>query len=614
MSRKGRGASRPKRGHGRQPRGMEGRDPGREPRPDGRPGALADAVVGVLERRGRLTVVSPFFERGRPLAVEKTSDVRPGRLVLATLGRRSRGGARVARDLGDPANAAAVLEAHALHRGLARRFPPGVERSAAAAVERVLADDPAGGARHDLRALTTFTIDPASARDFDDAISAEPLGGARRRIWVHIADVSAYVRPGSPVDREAYLRGTSVYLPGLVEPMLPELLSNGACSLVPGEDRLAVSCEIELDGAEVISAAFCRSVIRSDLRLDYDRVDRIIAAGEALAEPFATALETARAAAAALAAAREQAGALAVLSSEPEFDFDRAGNVSAMRQSEQTESHRVIEQLMICANEAVARLLAARSVPTLYRVHERPAPEAAERLLAQLTSLGVPTPPAPDHITGQQAAELVADASQLVAQEIERRGGSGRAGLTSLVLRALKQARYDPANLGHAGLHLQAYCHFTSPIRRYPDLVCHRALLSAIGGGESAPHGGHRLAEAASWTSARERDAMVIERDADAITRAFLLERRLHEGELPAAFTAAEVVGLVGAGAFVRFGDGYEGFLAARQVGGDWFDLNEEGTVLLGASTGRSLRIGQRLSVSVRAVDPPRGRVELALA
>lgn len=614
MSRKGRGASRPKRGHGRQPRGMEGRDPDRGTRPDGRLAALPDAVVGVLERRGRLTVVVPFFDRGRPLAVEQTRDVRPGRLVLATLGRRSRGGARVARDLGDPGNARAVLEAHALQRGLARRFPAGVERAAAAAVERTLADDPAGGARRDLRSLTTFTIDPATARDYDDAISVEQLGGERRRIWVHIADVSAFVRPGSPVDREAYLRGTSVYLPGLVEPMLPEVLSNGACSLVPGEDRFAVSCEIELDGAEVSSTAFCRSLIRSGMRLDYDRVDRIIAGAETLAEPFAAALQTAREAAAALGAAREQAGALAVLSSEPEFTFDRAGNVRTMHQAEQTESHRVIEQLMICANEAVARLLAARSVPALYRVHERPAPEAAERLLAQLESLGVATPPASGQITRQQAAELIADASQLVAQEVERRGGAGRAGLTALVLRALKQARYDPANLGHAGLHSQAYCHFTSPIRRYPDLICHRALLSAIGAGESAPHGGNRLAEAATWTSARERDAMVIERDADAITRAFLLERRRDEGDLPGAFADGEVVGLVGAGAFVRFGDGYEGFLPARQLGGDWFDLNDEGTVLIGASSGRSLRIGQRLSVSVRGVDPPRGRVDLELA
>lgn len=614
MSRKGRGASRPKRGHGRQPRGMEGRDPERTARPDGRPAALPDAVVGVLERRGRLSVVVPFFEQGRPVAVEQARDVRPGRLVLATLGRRVRGGARVVRDLGDPGNARAVLEAHALHRGLARRFPPGVQRAAESAVEQTLAEDPAGAARRDLRSLTTFTIDPATARDFDDAISVEALGGERRRVWVHIADVSAFVRPGSPVDREAYLRGTSVYLPGLVEPMLPEALSNGACSLVPGEDRFAVSCEIELDGAEVVGAAFCRSLIRSGLRLDYDRVDRIFAGEEQLDEPFAEALRAARAAAAALGAAREQAGALAVLSSEPEFDFDRQGNVAAMKQAEQTESHRVIEHLMICANEAVARLLSARSVATLYRVHERPAPEAAERLLAQLDSLGVPTPPAPEHITAQQAAELVADASQFVAQEIERRHGAGRAGLTSLVLRALKQARYDPSNLGHAGLHSQAYCHFTSPIRRYPDLVCHRALLSTIGAGEAAPRGGHPLAEAATWTSSRERDAMVIERDADAIARAFLLERRREAGELPGVFAGAEVVGLVGAGAFVRFGDGYEGFLPARRVAGDWFELNEEGTVLSGAGTGRSLRIGQHLNVTVRGVDPPRGRVELDAA
>jgi ribonuclease R len=572
--------------------------------------------VGVLSKRGRFVTAEPLFERGRRLVVDPGPNARDGQLVLVREGVTGRGRskaakaarAKVVRVIGRPDVARDVIEALMYDRGLQRGFPPGVERAARDAVERVAGQDPAPS-RRDLRDLPTFTIDPVTAKDFDDAISAEALGGDRRRIWVHIADVSAYVRPGSAIDREAYRRGTSVYVPGAVEPMLPEVLSNGACSLVPGEDRLAVTVELDLDGATVERAAFYRSLIRSDERLDYDRVDRIFAGAERAEGVWAEPLAAARAASAALRAAREAAGALAVESVEPEFSFDRGGHVTHAEGSVQTESHQLIEHLMIAANEAVARLLADRGVPTLYRIHERPQPAAVERLLTQLETLGVPTPPAPEHLGPREAVDIVAEASQLVAQEVRRRGGVGRAGLTSLVLRALRQARYSPENRGHAGLHSTAYCHFTSPIRRYPDLIAHRALLSAVGGGEDPPRA-QTLDEAAEWTSNRERDAMQIERAADSVARAFLLERRLFDGTLDREFDG-EVVGLVGAGAFVAFGDGFEGFLPVRRLRGDWWELNEVGTLLEGTDSGRVVRIGDPLRVLVRSVDAPRGRVEL---
>ena len=590
---------------------MEG---GRERRPfvaDVGP-AVGDTLVGLLERRGRLNLVTPFFERARPIAVEKTGDAKHGQLVLASNGQRARGGARVLKVLGQPDNAAAVIEAHMLHRGLARRFPPGLERAAAEVAEQVAAEDPGEGVRHDLRPVTTFTIDPKTAKDFDDAISAEATADGWR-VWVHIADVSAYVRPGSPIDREAYLRATSVYVPGKVEPMLPEVLSNGACSLVPGEDRLAVTIEMEIEGEKVVRDKAYRSLIRSDVRLAYEDVDDIFSGTVAAPEVVDAPLAAARAASAALKARRDREGSLEVTSSEPEFDFTPDGSVAEMRAAEQTESHQLIEHLMIAANEAVARRLDAAKVPTLYRVHERPDPEAAERLLAQLSSLNIPTPVTGERVAPADAAGIVAEASRLVAQEVARHGGEGAAGLGSLVLRSLKQARYDPVNLGHAGLHSDAYCHFTSPIRRYPDLVCHRALLSKIGAGEHQPRGGSAMSEAALWTSARERDAMVIERSADDIAAAFLLEDRLAAGNLPEDFGRGEIVGLVGGGAFIRFGGGFEGFLAVRRIGGDWWDVNEEGTILQGASTGRTLRMGQVLDVRVLRVDAPRGRVDLDL-
>ncbi|MEA2276028.1 MAG: ribonuclease [Solirubrobacteraceae bacterium] len=558
--------------------------------------------VVLLEQRGRFLVGEPFFERGRRVTVERSRDAQPGRLALLRPGQRG-GRFKVERMLGRPDVARDVLEALMLDRGLRRGFPPGVERAAQA---EPIADVP----RRDLTDLPTFTIDPVTARDFDDAISCEVLGEDHWRVWVHIADVSAYVRPGGAVDREAYRRATSVYVPGAVEPMLPEALSADACSLRPGVDRLAVTVELELRGAETVKSAFYRSVIRSDERLDYDRVDRIFAGDEAAQEPWGEPLAVARAAASALEDRRRQRGALAIESVEPEFAFDRGGHVTEAVPSAQTESHRLIEHLMIAANEAVATVLSERAIPTLYRVHERPEPQAVLRLVAQLASLGVATPPVPEPMSQSQAAEIVAECSLLVDQHV-RRTGHGRAALTGLVLRALKQARYAPTNLGHAGLQSPRYTHFTSPIRRYPDLVAHRALLSSVGAGEDAPRASV-LEEAGEWTSARERDAMLIERDADDVARCFLLERDLYENGWATVYDG-EVTGLIPAGAFVTFGGGHQGLLPVRRLHGDWWELNEEGTILVGTRAGGAIRLGDPLTVAVRSVDAARGRVDLDL-
>jgi ribonuclease R len=595
-------------------------------------GASAGARVAVLARRGKFFVAEPFFGTGPRLVVSRDRQVSIGDLILVRpgTGRNGRAGGRatIARRLGRSDVARDVIEGLMLDRGLRRAFDPAVEHEARD-VSASVRDGDAGGPgsagagsagadsaappdRRDLRSLPTFTVDPATARDFDDAISAtEEEGDGRRRVWVHIADVSAYVRPGSLLDRDAYRRGTSVYVPGAVEPMLPKALSNNACSLVPGQDRMAVTVELSFDGDRVTQSAFYRSVIRSDERLDYGRVDQIFAGRERAAEGWGEGLACARAVASALAQRRAAQGALTLDSAEPEFEFDRQGNVVSIERIEQTESHRVIEHLMIAANEQVAKLLESRRVPTLFRVHERPDGAAAERLVEQLASLGVPTPPVPKgHLTPQQASEVIGEASQLIERWVGSTG-RGRRALTSLVLRSLKQAYYDGRNRGHAGLQLSSYCHFTSPIRRYPDLVCHRALLSAVGGDEPAPDRAW-VAEAGPWSSAREREAMSIERDADDIARCFLLERRLR-GTDPDEVLEGEVVGLAGAGAFVAFGPdgGFEGMLPVRLLRGDWWELNEEATMLVGTRGGATIRLGDSVEVRVGRIDAARGRVDL---
>ncbi len=557
-----------------------------------------------IERRGRFAVAEPLFERGPQMTLERGRvKLGSGDIALVDFGPR---GARALRALGSAERPRDVVEALLWDRGTRRGFPPALEDEARDAV--AAARELAAG-RRDLTDLPTFTVDPATARDFDDAVSAAAESD-RIRVWIHIADVSAHVLPGSRLDSEALRRGTSTYVPGAVEAMLPRVLSDDACSLIPGVDRLAVTAEILLTGrGEPRSASFYRSRIRSDARLDYDQLDEIFAARAEPPSQVKRPIELARRAAAVLAA-RRPVGSLEIESFEPEFAFDDDGQVIGAHSVYQTEAHKLIEHLMILTNERVAELCQRRGIPTVYRVHEQPDPQPIERLVEQLASLGVPTPPLPELFSPTEAGQLAGEISRLVAKESARRG-HGRDAYTSLVLRSLKQAYYSERNVGHAGLGSTAYAHFTSPIRRYPDLVAHRALLSAVGAGEEEPQD---VREAAWRSSERERDAAAVERDGDRVCASFLLGRELFERGWKRPLEG-EVSGVIGAGAFVRFGgelgDVYEGMLPVRLMRSDRYDLNETETALVGRRSGREIRLGDPISVRVDRIEAPRGRVDL---
>jgi ribonuclease R len=537
-------------------------------------------------RRGRLVVGEPYFTPGVPLVLESKGlgDLGPGDLAVVRTGR---GRAKVERALGSAARIENVLEALLVEKGARQEFEPHQP------------PEPRLDGRVDLRDLLTYTIDPDTAKDFDDALSFRREAGGIRA-WVHIADVSFFVGAGTPLDRGASRRAFSTYVPGSVAPMLPPELADDLCSLRPHRDRLCVTVEMPPAG----EPQFYRSTIRSDARLTYGEAQRREAPPAVLDQ-----LELNDRLAQDLRARRFARGALQVQTPEAVFEFDGSGGVAGARLEGEPHAHMLVEELMILANEHVAAFLASRNRDALYRVHDRPDPVAVEGLLAKLAELGVPTPPAPDHMTPQQAAQVAGETSRFVAQYVEQ-SGRGRFAFPGLVLRALKQARYDPKNLGHSGLASTAYCHFTSPIRRYPDLVVHRALLRELGLGDDPPADLHLLAEHASE---REREAAQLEYLADEICLAWLLERRLFELGWDEQW-AGEIVGVIGSGIFVRFGEVFEGFLPARRLHGEFFELNATGTALAGRTTGRSYRLGDAIGVRVESIARNEGKVELALA
>ena len=532
-----------------------------------------------------------------PLTLDKRGlgDVGPGELAVVRAGR---GRAKVEKALGPADRLPNVLEALLEHEGARTDFEP---------------HDPPPASldgRVDLREQVSFTIDPDTAQDFDDAIAVCREGDGYR-VWVHIADVSHFVPAGSPLDRGAAGRAFSLYVPGRVAPMLPPELSNDLCSLRPREDRPCVTVEVPFGASlELGEPAFYRSVIRSRARLTYGQAERILRGEEGTEPEITEALRLAETVALDLRCRRFARGALRVTTREVAFAFDEDGGVDRAWLASEPHAHMLVEELMILANEAVGGLLAGRRREALFRVHERPDPQAVLHLLAKLAALEVPTPPAPDRkrLTPGLAAKLAAETSERVSDYVER-SGRGTDAFPALVLRALKQARYDARNLGHSGLASPAYAHFTSPIRRHPDLVVHRALLRELGQGDDPVP--DELGELAEHCSAREREAAKVEYLADEICLAWLLDDTLFTRGWDEPWDG-EIIGAIGSGLFVRFGTVFEGFLPARRLAGEFFELNDTGTALVGRRSGRSFRLGDAVEVRVESIARNEGKVELA--
>ncbi len=446
-------------------------------------------IVGRYEADGRFGGhVVPFDRRVLHelfIPAGDAGDALPGLMVLAEITRppsaaRNPAG-RVLRTLGrieDPGVDLAVVMAK---YELPEAFPPEVEAEAARVPESVAAADIAG--RTDFRPWATVTVDPETARDHDDAISLDRLPNGHWLLAVHIADVAHYVPEGSLLDQEAYLRGTSVYFPARVVPMLPHALSSNICSLVDGQDRLTQSVVLELDGrGKVLKAEFHDGVIRSAARMSYQQVQAIVDGDPELRRRFAPLVELFERMdelAKLMRKRRYERGSLDFDLPEPKLVLGASGEMTGIVATERLDSMRTIEEFMLAANEAVAERLSKAGVGALYRIHEAPDPERAQEFSELAASLG--------YRLNTSAEELRPEDFQLVLRQIE--GKPEEKLISYLLLRTMKLARYHEENLGHFGLATDMYAHFTSPIRRYPDLVVHRALRTLRRGPDARGRG-----------------------------------------------------------------------------------------------------------------------------
>ena len=571
----------------------------------------AEQLVGTYQARrqggGTLRVHEDRITYPVEIPPARTGDAHDGDLVVAritrypTLHRNIE--AEVAAVLGPASDPRVETEAVIYRYGLPLTFPEPVAAAAAAMPRSVPAEALAG--RLDLREQLIVTIDGENARDFDDAVGITRRAGGFR-LWVSIADVAHYVAEGSALDQEALARGTSVYFPDRVIPMLPEALSNGICSLNPHVDRLTKTVRLDFDGdGRVEHTEFHNSVIRSAARLTYTDVKRILVDGAPEVRSRHTALtgmlEELERLCRLLMRRRHARGSIDFDLPEAEVILDLTGRPEAIIRAERHIGHQIIEECMLAANEAVAHHLIRHKVPLLHRVHEAPAPDAVTELARFVAGFGLHVTAAPDAVAPRDFQRLLA----AVAGRPEERL------INTVLLRSMKQARYAAEPLGHFGLAATAYTHFTSPIRRYPDLVVHRLLGESLQGRMSAERTNAwatRLSAIAEATSRRERVAMDAEREVIELKKIQFMQDKIGL-ELPGYISGVQPFGC-----FVELSDYFvEGLIHVRTLEDDYYEYIERAHLLRGRRSGRVLRLGDAVRVRVVAADPERRRIDFQL-
>lgn len=586
---------------------VEGRPKGRNPR--GRIIKILKrahpTVVGTFQEAKRFGYVAPLNDRlFRDVLIPagEEAEAKTGDIVVARISaygdRKLNPLGHVERVLGPVSEPGVDVLSILFGYGLELEFPEEVEAAAQDIVEKKR--DEGWEGRVDRTDLHVFTIDPFDAKDHDDALSLEPLPNGSWEVGIHIADVSHYVEKGNPLDLEALRRGTSVYLVDRVVPMLPHVLSSDLCSLRPDVDRAAVSLFVTLDArGDAKGHRFERTRIRSRHRLDYGQAQGVLTGEGQIDERTDKDLQTLAQLARALRAKRIQRGSLNFDLPEARVILGEDGIPVDIQKVVQLESHRLIEDFMLLANETVAREAEKKKLPIPFRIHETPAPDRLEELRRFLDTLGYPI--AKKSVTGKDL--------QKVLDAVE--GKPEGALISTVILRSMARARYQPQNLGHFGLGAKTYAHFTSPIRRYPDLMVHRVVIRALIDGKRVPGewGGDALAEASERSTVREELAADAERDSVALKKAEFMEKHLGED------FSGTVSGVTAFGIFVVLDEYYvEGLIHVNSLMDDYYLLREAEYALVGERTGQRFRLGDPVRVIVSRVNRLERKIDFVLA
>ncbi|MDX7999906.1 ribonuclease R [Xenorhabdus sp. Reich] len=590
-------------------------------RPD-RKGRVEVRIVRVLEPKNSQIVGRYFMDAGMGFVVpddsrlsfdilipkEETCGARMGNVVVVELTnrstRRTKAIGKIVEVLGETMGTNMAVEIALRTHEIPHSWPPVVEKQVASLDENV--PESAKQGRVDLRELPLVTIDGEDARDFDDAVYCERKRGGGWRLWVAIADVSYYVRPQTPLDTEARSRGNSVYFPSQVVPMLPEVLSNGLCSLNPEVDRLCMVCEMTISAQGKLSSyKFYEAVMNSHARLTYTKVWKILQGDQEQRDhykPLVEHIEHLHELYQALERAREERGAISFESEEAKFIFNAERRIERIEPVVRNDAHKLIEECMILANIAAARFVEKHNEPALYRIHDCPREESILNLRSVFNELGLSLlgglKPEP-----KDYAQLMKDVAERPDHEL----------LQTMLLRSMKQAIYEPENRGHFGLALRAYSHFTSPIRRYPDLALHRAIKYLLSKEKLAQEDSaveHSWTPTGGWHNDMEHmlqlgnHCSMTERRADEATRdvADWLKCDFMQDQVGNVFTGL-ITSVTGFGFFVRLNDLFiDGLVHVSKLDNDYYRYDNVGQRLIGESSGQTYRLGDEVEIRVEAV------------